>query len=509
MDHPIEVGTDPLTLDHVAQVIHGAPVTVHPDARRQVQLAFLKVEELARTTVAYGINTGVGKLANTQIPTEALVPFQENILRSHAVGVGPPAPPEVIRLTLFLRLAMLARGYSGVSVETLNYLETFLNHGVTPIVPRWGSVGASGDLAPLAHIALTLMGEGEVWFQGARHQARDVLSALNLPPWHPKPKEALSLINGTSYSTAVLLLAYFRIQRLLEWSTWIAALSYEALAGIQAALDDRALRLRGFRIHEEGTRIRNLLESTGIPRDPHRVQDAYSLRSTPQIQGSVRWMIDHIAKGLEEEINAITDNPLIFDTPPYVISCGNFHGQSVALLADTLTLCVGGLGILSERRTFRILTPELSQDLPPFLARKAGVESGLMMVQVTQAALVGRLRELAYPSSLGSIPTSGEQEDVVPMATNAAYRALEVSEILRDILAVELLVGLTALSFRIERGQQPASPIRALWEQARSRWKGVFPFKEDQVWAPYLHEVAQWLEHPPPPWPNPPESNAF
>ncbi len=496
----MDVGDHPLTLEDVARVLAGEPVRVSEGARARVEAAHRRVQALARETVAYGINTGVGKLATTRIPQAELSAFQENILRSHAVGVGPPAPPPVVRTTLFLRLALLSRGFSGVSPRTLDYLVRFLNEGVVPVVPRWGSVGASGDLAPLAHVALTFMGEGEVWFRGERLPARRVLDTLGLTPWKPEPKEALSLINGTSYSTAVLLQAFFRIRRLLDWAVWIAALSFEALAGLPSALDPRVLKLRGFHVDREGERIRDLIAESGIPRDEARVQDAYSLRCTPQVQGSVRWVVSWVAQGLEEEINAVTDNPLVLDSPPYVVSCGNFHGHSVALMADTLVVAAGGLGVLSERRTFRMLTPELSGGLPPFLAYRPGLESGLMMVQVTQAALVGRLRDLAYPSSLSSVPTSGEQEDLVPMATNAAYRALEVSEVLRDILAAELLVGLAALAWRVEQGGRPSPRLIPLWEKGRSLWD--LPFRGDAVWAQHLQEAQAWLEEPPPPFPE-------
>lgn len=491
------LGERRLTLEDVRTFLKGTRVRLSPQARTRVEEAHRKVRELAEGPPAYGINTGVGKLATTRISPEDLEAFPVNLLRSHAVGVGEPAPPPVVRLTLLLRLSMLLRGYSGVAWRTLLYLERFLNEDVVPVIPRWGSVGASGDLAPLAHLALTLMGEGDVWMQGQRVQARHALQALGLPPWKPGLKEGLALINGTSYSTAVLLWALFQAEHLLAWLPFITLTTFEALAALPDALDSRALALRGFGVDRVGKILWEGLAVSRIPRDASRVQDAYSLRCTPQIHAPVAWMLDHLKAGLEEEINAVTDNPLVFLEHPHVISCGNFHGHSVALLADTLVVALGGLGVVSERRTFRMLTPELSSGLPPFLAARPGVESGLMMVQVTQAALVGRLRDLAYPSSLSSVPTSGEQEDVVPMATNAAYRALEVVEVLRDILAIELLVGLQAVAIREKRGETPAPKIHRLLSWAQDQGLRV-PFPGDEIWAEEIRRVRSWLNTSPP-----------
>ncbi len=493
----LHIGKGRLTLEDIERFLQGRRILLSPEARSRVEAAHRKVQELLEGGPAYGINTGVGKLATTRIPPDDLRAFSVNLLRSHAVGVGEPAPSEVVRLTLLLRTHLLLQGYSGVSWKTLMYLERFLNEDVIPVVPRWGSVGASGDLAPLAHIALTLMGEGEVWLQGRRTAAHHALEALGLPPWNPGPKEALALINGTSYSTAVLLVAFLEARNLMAWLPRITAVTFEALAALPGALDARALALRGFGVEEAGAEIRRLLERSAIPRDASRVQDAYSLRCTPQIHGVSQWFLEFLARGLEMEINAVTDNPLVFLDPPHVVSCGNFHGQSVALMADTLVVALAGLGLVSERRTFRILTPELSGDLPPFLAARPGVESGLMMVQVTQASLVGRLRDLAYPSSLSSLPTSGEQEDVVPMATNAAYRALEVVDVLRRILAIEFLTALQAVALREARQEFPAPAVGALLSWARGQGLAL-PFREDRIWATEMEQVASWLKAPPP-----------
>ena len=483
----------PLTLDHLVQVgYHREQVILSPEAKARIHEGRKRLEQLQSTgDPIYGVNTGVGRLATTRVSPEALERLQVNIIRSHAVGVGSPLPPHVVRMVLLLRLHMLSRGFSGVRVETAEWLLRLLNEDVIPVVPGWGSVGASGDLAPMAHIARVLLGEGEVWEQGTLRPAADVFRERGWHPWRPVSKEGLALINGTQVSTALLVDGWFVLRRLLDWATVVAALTYDALLGLPNALDRDALALRSHReIQEEGERLRALLEGSLLPRDPARVQDAYSLRCTPQIQGTGRMALGWIQEALQRECNAVTDNPLILDNPPRVISCGNFPGSPVALIGDMMMLALVPVAVLSERRTFRLLSPELSQGLPPFLADRSGLESGLMMLQVTQAALVARLRELSYPSSVGSIPTSANQEDVVPMATNAAHRVQEGIRWTAHVLAGELLAALRALRFRERSGQ--GSPL-SLYREVRQQLPPDLPLEGDHPWGSWLERLAEHL----------------
>ncbi len=494
----------PLTLHHLESVGHQrTPVHLSLEALARIREGRRRLENLQATgRPIYGVNTGVGRLATTRVSEKELEGLQINIIRSHAVGVGQPLPPEVVRMVLLLRLSMLARGYSGVRVETAEWLLRLLNEDVIPVVPGWGSVGASGDLAPLAHIARVLLGEGEVLERGKRRPTVEVFQERGWKPWRPASKEGLALINGTQVSTALLVETWIGLRRLMEWATVVAALTHDALLGLPDALDPDALSLRAHPgILEEGARLRTFLEGSSLPRDPARVQDAYSLRCTPQIQGTSRMVLRWIQEALERECNAVTDNPLVLDHPPRVISCGNFHGAPVALLGDLMMLAMVPVAVLSERRTFRLLSPELSQGLPPFLTTRSGLESGLMMLQVTQAALIGRLRDLSYPSSVGSIPTSANQEDVVPMATNAAHRALEGVRWTAHILAGELLAALRALHIRDQMGEGIPVP---LYRRVRELLPADLPVTGDHPWGVWMERLAEVLLTQDPPVPGSP-----
>ena len=396
----------------------------------------------------YGINTGVGRLAEVKIPGDELAKLQVNIVRSHAVGVGDPLTPEIVRAAMLLRANTLASGHAGVRPGVVEKLIEFLNKDVIPYVPSQGSVGASGDLAPLAHIALALIGEGYCLEEGKKIPTLDVLKKKQIAPLKLQAKEGLSLINGTQATTAVLSLTIKEAEVLTTNADIIAALTFEALEGIREELDPRICEIRP---HKGQTITLNLMrkfvENSRLSgSEKKRVQDAYSLRCTPQVHGTVRDTLDFARKIVETEINSVTDNPLVFDNGD-IISNGNFHGQYPGMIADFMSISLATLGNISERRSFRLLTPELS-GLPAFLVKERGLNSGFMMMQVTQASLVSYNKVLAHPSTVDSIPTSANQEDFVSMGMNAALKMREVFQNTRKILAIELIFAAQALEMK-------------------------------------------------------------
>ncbi len=486
----VELTGRSLTLAQVEAVARRhEPVRLAPEARDRVARGRQVVDSLDPSRAYYGINTGVGRLADRVIPPEEVRQLQVNIVRSHAVGVGPELAADQVRAAMLLRANSLASGYSGVRPEVLEHLLALLNHDILPVVPSRGSVGASGDLAPLAHIALALIGEGEVWFQGERRPAAEALQQVGLRPLTLEAKEGLALINGTQVSTAVLALALLDARRLLHWAHAIAALTFVALRGIPRAFDPIVFDLRphpGARRAAEA--LRTWLQGARYtPRHP--VQDAYSLRCIPQIHGAVADALDYVERVVSVEINAVTDNPLVLPEGE-VLSCGNFHGQPVAFAADHLATVLVALAGLSERRTFRLMDPDLS-GLPAFLTPAGGVNSGFMMLQVTQAALVSESKALAHPASVDSLPTSANQEDYVSMSMAAALKAWQVLDHTREVLGIELLAALQALDLLEAEGVPPR--IRALHQALRQH---LAPVHEDRVLQPDLATVRRILrEH--------------
>jgi len=393
----------------------------------------------------YGINTGVGKLAEVKIENECIEELQKNILRSHAVGVGEPLPEEYVRACMLLRANTLTSGHSGVREEVIEKLVEFLNEDIIPYVPSKGSVGASGDLAPLSHIALALIGEGYCLKDGNRIETSRVLKEKSVSPITLKSKEGLALINGTQATSAIISLILRNAFILTYNSDLIAGMSFEALKGVREELD---LRISETRPHPGiKTSLINLnhliQDSRLIQEEKKRVQDAYSLRCTPQVHGAVWDILEFSKKVMEIEINSVTDNPLVFENGD-IISNGNFHGQHPGIIGDIMGLALSILGNISERRSFRLLTPELS-GLPAFLIKESGLNSGFMMHQVTQASLVSMNKILGHPATLDSIPTSGNQEDFVSMAMNSALKLKEIFQNTKKILAIELLISAQAL----------------------------------------------------------------
>jgi histidine ammonia-lyase len=439
-----------LTLDRIVAIADGAEVALAPGAAARVDAARAAVDRMADGDAAvYGVNTGFGSLAEVRIPREALGELQVNLLRSHASGVGDPLPARAVRATIALRANVLAKGYSGTRVDTVRALLALLNARVHPRVPSRGSVGASGDLAPLAHLALVLIGEGEVLGEGgATLSGADALRRAGLRPIELHPKEGLALINGTQPSAAILALAAADALALARAADIVAALSVDALRG---SFHPFEARVHAPRPHPgqaaSAANLFALLQDSEINRShAHcgKVQDAYSLRCAAQVHGAARDALAFVRRTVEIEANSATDNPMVFagepasDTREAIVSGGNFHGAPVAVAADLLAIAVVQLASISERRTDRLMNASLS-GLPAFLTRDGGLHSGFMMAQVAAAALVSELKTLAHPASVDSIPTSAGREDHVSMSMGAALKATRAVELTRDVLAIELL----------------------------------------------------------------------
>lgn len=405
----------------------------------------------SRGAPAYGINTGFGRLAQTHIPHDQLELLQRNLVLSHAVGVGEALPPPVVRLMLALKVASLARGYSGVRQALIDALLRLFNAGVIPRIPAKGSVGASGDLAPLAHLSALLLGVGEAQVDGRMLPAAQALQAAGLTPMTLAAKEGLALLNGTQASTAIALVNLFTIETLLRTALVSGALSVDAAAGSFKPFDARIHALRGHAGQiDAAAAYRTLLEGSGINlshRDCGKVQDPYSLRCQPQVMGACLDQMRHAARILLIEANGVSDNPLIFPDTEEVLSGGNFHAEPVAFAADNLALAAAEIGALAERRIALLIDATLS-GLPPFLVREGGVNSGFMIAHVTAAALASENKMLAHPASVDSLPTSANQEDHVSMATFAARKLGELADNTATILAIELLAAAQGVELR-------------------------------------------------------------
>ncbi len=425
-------------------------VELSNEAKMRVDNSRKKIEKFLQSDKAmYGINTGFGALANVKIPKEEIGELQINLVRSHSAGVGPLFNEETVRAMMLLRAFSLTKGFSGVRIEIVNGLINMLNQRITPVVPSQGSVGASGDLAPLAHIALAMMGEGDVFYHGERVSAEFALKAEELKPLKYEAKEGLALTNGTQAITAVLALTLYDAKKLFESSLVTAAISIDALKGSTTPFDPRIHELRPYKGQiYVAKKLLEYLEGSQI-RESHmncsKVQDAYSLRATPQVLGAVKDTIDYVEGVVLIEMNSVTDNPLIFDDG--ALSGGNFHGEPVAMAADFLGIALSELANIAERRIDRLVNPLVS-GLPPFLATgKAGLNSGMMIWQYTAASLVSENKVLAHPASVDSIPTSAYQEDHVSMGTIAARKARMIFENAAKVVAIEGMIASQAIEF--------------------------------------------------------------
>jgi histidine ammonia-lyase len=480
--------------DVFAVAAENATVKLAAAARERVRATRRVVEDLvSRKTVAYGVTTGFGKLSEVSIPSDRLAELQVNLVRSHAAGVGSPLAEREVRGMMLLRANVIAKGYSGARPDLAELLIGMLNARLHPIIPEQGSVGASGDLAPLAHLALSLIGEGLLTRDGRSGAAREMLAECGLEPLTLGPKEGLTLINGTQAHTAIAALAIVDAHRLWRVAHVAGAMSLEALLGTPVAFDERIQDARGqLGQAASAALLRELLVDSEI-RESHRhgdprVQDAYCLRCMPQVHGPVLDAIDFASSVVSRELNAATDNPLVFETGE-LLSGGNFHGQAVAMVLDFLAIALTNLATISERRTDRLVHPDLNQGLPPFLTTDPGVNSGFMMAQVTAAALASECKVLSHPASVDTIPTDGNKEDVVPMAMGAAWKLRRIVRNVRYVLAIELLCAAQGVEYRL-----PLKPGRGVARgQARVR-NVVRPLTRDRVIGPDIEILASAIE---------------
>jgi len=483
-----------LTLDDLVGVAAGGVrVRLSPAARRAIAASRKTVERaVERGDTVYGITTGFGRFADVAIPRDRLVELQRNLIRSHSAGVGEPLPDEAVRAMIALRANALAAGRSGIRVKTVETLLAMLEADVLPIVPSKGSVGASGDLAPLAHLALGLTGEGSVRHRGRVMRAAKALKAAEIEPVSLEAKEGLALVNGVQMSVAVGGLALARALRLCRVADLAGAASLDAARGSDAAFDSRVIRARPHPgAIASASNLRALLAGSRI-RESHRgcgrVQDNYALRCMPQVHGAARDAFEHARAVLELEMNSATDNPLVFAESGDVISGGNFHGAPVGLVLDYAAIAATDLASISERRIERLVNPALS-DLPAFLVEEGGVHSGLMMAQVTAAALVSECKTISHPASVDSIPTSAAKEDHVSMAPIAARKLAEIVESLALVLGIELMVAFQAMEFL-----RPLASSRTI-ERVRSGFRDVVaPWTSDRELSPDLSAARAFVD---------------
>ena len=489
----IGIDGNSLSIAEVVKVArHYEPVELTETGRRQVVASRAVVEKLLNSeNPVYGISTGFGDLSRIWISPPEREKLQRNLILSHAAGVGSYLPEDVVRAAMLLRANSLAKGYSGIRPETMEMLIAMLNRRVYPAVPGKGSVGASGDLSPLSHIALVMMGEGKALVEGKCVSGADALAAAGLQPIAFGGKEGLALINGTQIMTAIGVLVWHDATELMKAADIAAAMSLEALRGTRTAFDERISRVRPHpgQLATCSNLLRLTVDSRIMESHEHceKVQDAYSLRCIPQVHGASKDAVMRTLDTLTVEMNSATDNPLIFPDTGEVISGGNFHGQPVALAMDYLKTALAEIGSISERRINRMLDAHLS-DLPPFLTAYPGVDSGLMITQYTAAALVSENKVLAHPACVDSIPTSANQEDHVSMGTIAARQAREILENVRHVIAIELLVAAQGLDFLLPL--TPGTGVRAAHQAIR----GVVPhLDEDRVPADDIDRVYQLL----------------
>ncbi|HYG64092.1 MAG TPA: histidine ammonia-lyase [Thermoanaerobaculia bacterium] len=494
----IQIDGTSLTLEQFARAVQErVPCSLAPAARDRVRAARAVIERAVDTgQVVYGVNTGFGDLANVRIDREQLQQLQRRLILSHAAGMGEPLPDVAVRGMLLLRANTLARGHSGVRPEVVEALLTLLNQDVLPVVPSRGSVGASGDLAPLAHLALPLLGRGRVRAGGVEMTAEDGLRRAGLAPMELQAKEGLALINGTQAMAALLALAVLEARRLVRAADLIGALTTDALRGTDAAFDPRIHALRphpGQRA--SAANLWRLMQGSAI-RESHRVgdvriQDPYSVRCMPQVHGAVRDVLADVETKLVVEMSSVTDNPLVFPAEEggkeAVISGGNFHGEPMAMAADVLAIALAELGSISERRIEKLTNAAFS-GLPPFLVREAGLSSGFMIAQVTAAALVSENKGLAHPASVDSIPTSADKEDHVSMGMGAALKLQAVVDNVRRVLAIELVAA--AQGIDLLRPLTSSLPLEALHATVRTR---IQVWEEDREMASDLTMAEELL----------------
>src|SRR6266567_2590335 len=488
----LELDGQRLTLEQVAAVASGDEhVTLSPAARGRVEQSRRVVEKIiTEGRVVYGVNTGFGKLSDVHIEPAQLRELQLNLVRSHSCGLGAPLSEAEARSMLLLRANVLARGYSGCRSILIDALIGMLDRGVTPVIPEKGSVGASGDLAPLAHLALALIGEGEAFYRGERLPSADALRRAEIEPLQLEVKEGLALLNGTQAMAAVGGLALYRAERVARLADVAGAMTLEALRGTPVAFDER---IQDARPHpgqiEVAAHLRELLRDSEIRQshlqnDP-RVQDAYSLRCMPQVHGAVRGALNHARETVEIETGSATDNPLVFSDTGEVLSGGNFHGAPLALAFDYAAIALTDLISITERRIDRLVNPDANEDLPPFLTQHAGTSSGFMMLQVTAAALLNEAKILAHPASIDNVPTDGGKEDHVSMGVTAATKLRSIVELAEHVSAIELITAAEALEYRA-----PLRPGRGVRQAYAIVRRHVVRLTNDRAMSAEIEAVA-------------------
>lgn len=487
----IQIDGNSLTLEQVEEIaVRGAQIALTPECLARVRHCRTYVDKvIERGDIVYGLTTGFGKFSTVTIPQENIAELQLNLIRSHATNVGTPYSKEQTRAIMLLRVNVLAKGHSGIRLETLSALVEMLNRGIHPIIPMRGSVGASGDLSPLSHLALPLIGEGEAEFGGEILNGAEAMRRAGIKPVTLAAKEGLALNNGTQVMAALGVLSLLEAERLCRQADVTAAMSVDALLGTPRAFDPLVQNVRPHPGQKaSAANIRNLLEDSPL-RDSHRncgnVQDAYSLRCTPQVHGAARDVLAYVHGVLEIELNSATDNPLIFPDEEKIISGGNFHGEPLALALDTLAIAIAEIASISERRMEQMLNPALNRGLTPFLAKRPGIDSGYMIVQLTAASLVSENKVLAHPASVDSIPTSANQEDHVSMGSVSANKLLQVVTNVRSVIGIELLIASQALE---QRGIPSSPALEAVRKRLR---QNVSTLAEDRVSYPDVNAAVE------------------
>jgi histidine ammonia-lyase len=496
MSSVLHLAGQPLTLEEISAVAgRNCLIAIAPKTLAGIHASRAVVDRLLeRKQIAYGINTGFGKLADVHISPDQLEALQHNLVRSHACGFGEPLPEDAVRAMLLLRANVLAKGLSGVRPIVIETLVAMLNRGIHPVVPARGSVGASGDLAPLAHLTLVLIGEGEAFHRGSRVKAAQALHDAGIKPLTLQAKEGLALLNGTQAMIAVGSLALTRALRVVELFDLAGAMALEALRGTPTPFD---ARIHAARPHAgqmaAAEHLRKLLAESEI-RESHRhndsrVQDAYCLRCMPQVHGAARGALAHVRQVIEVETGSATDNPLIFageeDGEGEILSGGNFHGAPLAMTLDYAAIALTDMMSISERRIDRLINPDINEGLPPFLSQTPGVSSGLMIAHVAAAALLNEAKMLSHPASIDSVPTSGGKEDHVSMGMTSALKLRQIAENAERVLAIELVSAAQGLEYRL-----PLKPARIVGTAVRKIREVVAPLGEDRVLSPEIEGLA-------------------
>lgn len=493
MNKMIQLNGQNLSIEQLASILYGnEKVVIAEDAKIRVKKSRQAVERIVQQDkTVYGINTGFGKFSDVKIAEQEVSKLQLNLIRSHACGFGEPFPEKVSKTMMILRLNALLKGLSGIRLEVLERLLWMINEEVNPVIPQQGSLGASGDLAPLSHLVLAVIGEGDVLVEGVRRPSNEVFDEQNLAPIELQAKEGLALINGTQAMTAQGVVNYIEAEKLAYASEWIAAMTMESLYGIIDAFHPAVHEARNMKEQMDvAARMRNWLEGSELitHQGEKRVQDPYSLRCIPQIHGASWQVLNYVKEKLELEMNAATDNPLIFEDGDLVISGGNFHGQPIAFAMDFLKIGMAELANVSERRIERLVNPQLNEGLPAFLSANPGLESGAMILQYSAASMVSENKTLAHPASVDSIPSSANQEDHVSMGTTGSRHARMIIANVRNVLAIEAFCAAQAVEYR---GIEKMSPkLRQKWDELRA----IAPtITEDRIFSKDVNRIIDYL----------------